>query len=170
MLKTKKHFTIIELLVVIAIISILAALILGGISSARESARQTQAKTDIQMLAGAIEAYQSTYKSFPFPTGTTVDETTEYKTDGTGTNKLIMEGLQGDNVRKQIFHKSSKAEIKDPWGNYYKIYFDANYDNNIADLGDGDSNSASESTSGKVFIWTKAKDNEYIRSWTTDVD
>ena len=161
MLKTKKHFTIIELLVVIAIISILAALILGGISSARESARQTQAKTDIQMLVGAIESYKSIYKSFPIDTPSS-DDTTDLSTASGGDDGLLA-AIQGTNARNQVFYKKNGSEIKDPWGGTYSIHLDTNYNNNMT-AGEG------SPVSGVVAIYTTAKDGEFIRSWTNDVD
>jgi prepilin-type N-terminal cleavage/methylation domain-containing protein len=156
MLKTKKHFTIIELLVVIAIISILAALILGGVASARESARQTQAKTECQQLAAAIEQYLSTYKIFPV-----VDPSID--TDSNDT--VMLEVLQGNNARKIIFYKNSSSSVSIPWdqNKYYTISFDDDYDTQVA----GDNGNIS----GTVAVWTnQTKDNDTIRSWTTDVD
>jgi type II secretory pathway pseudopilin PulG len=53
------------LLVVIAIIAILAGLLLPALGKAKESARKTQAKTEVKNLAAAITQYESTYSRYP---------------------------------------------------------------------------------------------------------
>jgi len=58
-------FTLVELLTVIAIIAILAAMILPVLSAAKKHARIMQAKTDIQGLVTAVEAYDTDYGRFP---------------------------------------------------------------------------------------------------------
>ena len=162
MLKAKKYFTIIELLVVVAIISILAALILGGVAAARNSARQTQATADINMLAGAIESYRSTYKTFPYDTAPAAGSDKQVTTEA-GSDDGMFAALQGTNARNQIFLKNTKTEMKNPWGSdFYTINFDSTYDAKIED-----DNSAQ--ISGNVAVWT-ANSNETIRSWTTDKD
>ena len=176
MLKAKKYFTIIELLVVVAIISILAALILGGVAAARESARETQAKTDVQMLALAIENYKSTYKTYPFDSASGADANVTTTTTGTADDGMLYAlwgpGTWGiGNARKQKFYKNSgkelssgEFELRDPWGNLYQVYYDGNYDNQISS-GDG------SDISGTVAVYTQSsKSNDYIRSWTTEKD
>ena len=59
-------FTLIELLVVVAIIAILAAMLLPALAAAREKARRTACKTNLQQIADGLESYLSDYGEY-FP-------------------------------------------------------------------------------------------------------
>lgn len=58
-------FTLVELLTVIAIIAILAAMLLPVLNRVRLSALKTQARIQVNDIATAITAYDSTYGRFP---------------------------------------------------------------------------------------------------------
>ena len=60
-------FTLIELLVVVAIIAILAAMLLPALAAAREKARRTACRTNLQQIGVGLESYLSDYGEY-FPT------------------------------------------------------------------------------------------------------
>ena len=65
MLKNRKGFTLIELLVVIAVISILMALLLPALKSAKESAHRTTCANNLKQLGLAYNYYDTDYNRLP---------------------------------------------------------------------------------------------------------
>jgi prepilin-type N-terminal cleavage/methylation domain-containing protein len=58
-------FTLIELLIVVAIISILIAIGLASYSRVQKSARDSQRKSDLRNVAGALEQFYSDWNVYP---------------------------------------------------------------------------------------------------------
>lgn len=64
-MKGQKGFTLIELLVVIAIIAILAAVVLVALGNARDEARDSSRKADLNSVMTAMELYNTDNGAYP---------------------------------------------------------------------------------------------------------
>ena len=63
----KRGFTLIEVLVVIAIVSLLIAITLPALGSARTTARQTLSLSNVRSIGQTFAMYADAHKTFPFP-------------------------------------------------------------------------------------------------------
>ena len=63
--KEQSGFTIVELLIVIVVIGILAALVITTFSGIQQRARNTERQTDVNAIAGQVEAFYATTGAYP---------------------------------------------------------------------------------------------------------
>lgn len=64
-MRQNKGFTLIEMLVVVAIIGLLASVVITGLGSARQKARDTRRISDIRQIQNVLETYYSNNVSYP---------------------------------------------------------------------------------------------------------
>ena len=63
--QARKGFTLIELLVVIAIIGLLSTVVLAGLNTARERARDARKRADFRQISTALTLYYDKYNAMP---------------------------------------------------------------------------------------------------------
>ena len=64
-MKHESGFTLIEMLVVVAIIGLLASVVITGLGSARQKARDVRRISDIRQIQNALETHYSDNVSYP---------------------------------------------------------------------------------------------------------
>jgi len=72
----RRAFTIVELLTVITIVGILLALLLSGVQSAREQARNLTCGNHLRQIGLAVNNYVAAYNMYPFGVGQDADVVT----------------------------------------------------------------------------------------------
>jgi len=150
--RASKGFTLMELMVVMAIIAVLIGILVPVSSSAMKEMRRVQAQKTCSDLRSAIMMYQTEYKRFPSIPGVNPGNDSIIETDFNSglisvlvaipNNNMVQQvnrrGIQyfSDKVAKQenkpgIYRSGSEAQLKDPWGNFYKVIMDTDYNNQI---------------------------------------
>ncbi len=190
----RRAFTLIELLVVISIIGILASLLLPVLSTVKKNAKIKTAKIDMSNIESAVSAYQATYTLAPtpkpLPNGASMGEDFSFSR-GNADIVVILKDIdalangQPNNPpharnpqRHDFLHATMKPgtssqgisstdyQYRDPWGNFYVIAFDLNYDNKVTvpDTGPnadpGFSRYPSINIQRSVIVWSKGPDGQ----------
>ena len=158
----RRAFTLIELLIVIGIISILAALILPGLSVVTNHTKINIARTEMSHIQSAIVAYEAAYGRLPMPS-TAISGDFTFGPSGVGSTAgsytannselmaILMDLDQLANAKHALNPrnlslftatraKSTNAAglgpdlvLRDPWGNPYIITIDYGYNNRCLD-------------------------------------
>jgi prepilin-type N-terminal cleavage/methylation domain-containing protein len=185
-------FTLLELLVVIAIIGILAGLMFPATTGALRKAERTHAEHTANNVKNAISAYNTEYRKYPVQPSN-ANETTPMRTD----NQLMDVLLGSDNQKQQgglnprgiafftdraakplgdgrfrkgvTLQADGGGELWDPWGEYYFVVMDLDYNNRVQPpaWAAGDSEFLPES----ILVWSSGKDlddmtaQDNIRTW-----
>ncbi|WP_372794029.1 type II secretion system protein [Pontiella sp.] len=91
----RRGFTLLELLVVMLIITVLLGISAAGYSMARQTAKESRARAEIERLRNALEEYRAARGAYPPSAGRSI------------TNVLALLEVYGD------------LEKLDPWGRQY---------------------------------------------------
>lgn len=126
--KINPGFTLIELLVVIAIIGVLMGLLFPALSAARQRARITRAKMEMNQLETAWVSYRNDYRHLPLPNaygggGANVPGTMNVNAVNILRGLEVQVGGQNYNTRKIVYmdFPEGTTTFNDPWGEPYKI-------------------------------------------------
>lgn len=173
-IKANRGFTLVELLVVIAIIASLAALSAPVILKAKEKAKRVSATNACNAIEVAVDQFENDNNFLPYEGDSpSTDNGTGYRSD-----QEIMNVLTGKedlvNFKEKIYFTfndakggpgnyfdglnvtDSKAELYDPWGNPYLLFFDYDLDGEITNPEDPRKN-----VNGKnVAVYTKGADQK----------
>lgn len=129
---SQQGFTLVELLVVISIIAILAGILLPAVINAFKKASDAQVRTELKSIETAVKAYVNEYSKLPI--ADTAQGGADLNITDDASSKTLIQKLVGNNPRKIVFLESNNADgtFLDPWESQYKMYVDANYDNEIS--------------------------------------
>jgi len=192
--KTERRdgFTLLELLVVIAIIGILAGLMFPATTGALRKAERTHAENTAYNLKTAISAYFTEYRKYPAEPDT--EESSEMRTDNELMDILLGADSEAEdgglNPRRIAFYTGKQAkplgdgnyrkgitleedgggELWDPWGEYYYVRMDLDYNNRVEKPQWDDSVDASVLPES-ILIWSSGadkdeqEDKDNVKTW-----
>jgi len=115
----RKGFTMVELMVVVIIMAILGLAVMPSLVGSSEKAKYSRAWNDLNAISNAFTAFYGRVGNLPSINGTTLTDTS---VSGTITD-LSGASLNSKDLL-QSFLGTPLANLKDPWGNPYKIKAD----------------------------------------------
>lgn len=177
-----RAFTLLELLVVIAIIGVLAGLMYPATTGALRRAERTHAENTCYNVKNAISAYFTEYRKYP------VDPSNSNETGEIRTNSELMDILLGADSQKEsgglnprgiAFYTDKAArpsgdgkyrkgvrleadgggELWDPFGEYYYVRMDLDYNNRVEKPTWDDANDA-QVLPEAILVWSAGKDQD----------
>jgi prepilin-type N-terminal cleavage/methylation domain-containing protein len=175
-------FTLLELLVVIAIIAVLAGLMFPATSGALRKAETTHAQNSAYNLKNAISAYFTEYRKYPVDPSQNDDEI-EIRTDNELMDVLLGADSEAEsgglNPRRIAFYSGKQAkpmgggkyrkgitleddgggELWDPYGEYYYVRMDLDYNNRVPKPTWDESTDATNLPES-ILVWSAGKDND----------
>jgi prepilin-type N-terminal cleavage/methylation domain-containing protein len=182
-IRRQNGFTLVELLVVIAIIAVLAGAGFAAGNAAIQKAKKTTAMATAIAIESAINNFYTEYGSMP--TDATADATVK-TSDVTLLNVLL--GLEKEsasmlNSRKIKFLSVKEGKAKkngiiyagtgttvealyDPWGGYYSVALDADYDEKLKATVSG---TAYNLNGRRAAAWSEGADYNGAKKGADDV-
>lgn len=153
-LKSLRGFTLIEMLVVIAIIAILAGILFPAISKGILTAKRNRAAAEATSISGAIEMFYQDYGYLPVPANAQgyepgpgdgnfgQEQTAPFTADESRSIiQVLIADPQGYNANHALNPKRTNylnsdrpivnGEMRDPWGNQYRIKLDRDYNGKL---------------------------------------
>ncbi len=132
-----RAFTLLELLIVISIIAILAGVAFPMMQGATNQAKRVHAAKECQNLVQAIGLYKNEYNVMPLRSAGTGSESQIFQSDASFMNILLGEDEELNRREKSFFQTNEakknrkgldkQGNLWDPWGEYYQIEIDADY-------------------------------------------
>jgi prepilin-type N-terminal cleavage/methylation domain-containing protein len=147
--RSGRGFTLIELLVVMAIILILFSILVPVVKKVMAEGKLAKAKGEVVQIANSVNAFFHKYRQLPFPPlggepGVLDDSNGMHRHGSPDFNASrfaldVYRLLQGkafpemnpDQVNFLQVEKDLQAPLRDPWGRFYHLAFDSDYDGDV---------------------------------------
>ena len=141
-IRRSSGFTLVELLIVIAIIAVLAGLGFAGFKASIRAANSLAAKNHVTGLKQALDTYYDDYTQLPDVEGEVLlsDDSNELMAILVGANKVknpkgtaFFSAANAKGTSDGIVRSGGSVKLYDPWGEFYRVVLDDDYDQEIED-------------------------------------